>query len=99
MSIAKTAKELLSGFFAQFPCGCEVGFGDHYPQVDVGGVVIGLRSNNEVKRAFDSIKAKLAKPSVKGECRGLWCSAWWLEESKQSLVLHGSVFRAATMSR
>jgi acetyltransferase len=40
-------------------------------KTDVGGVVIGLRSKNEVKRAFDTIRGRLTKLGRQNEMQGV----------------------------
>ena len=72
MSIAKTAEEAAEvASSLGFPVVVKLVSATITHKTDVGGVVIGLRSKNEVKRAFDSIKAKLAKLGRQGEMQGV----------------------------
>ena len=72
MTIAKTANEA-ADYAAKmgFPVVAKLVSATITHKTDVGGVVIGLRSKNEVKRAFDTIKGRINKLERLDEMQGV----------------------------
>ena len=72
MSIAKTPNEAADGLLAMgFPVVVKLVSATITHKTDVGGVIIGLRSKNEVKRAFDTIRGRLTKLGRQDEMQGV----------------------------
>jgi acyl-CoA synthetase (NDP forming) len=72
MSIAKTANEAADKAAKMgFPVVVKLNSATITHKTDVGGVVIGLKSRNEVKRAFDTIRGRLKKLGRESEMQGV----------------------------
>jgi acetate---CoA ligase (ADP-forming) len=72
MAIAKTAEEAANHAAKMgFPVVVKLVSATITHKTDVGGVVIGLKSGNEVKKAFDTIKSNLSKIGRQNEMQGV----------------------------
>ena len=72
MGVAKTADEAAAlASKLQFPVAVKLDSSSLVHKTDVGGVVLGLTSENEVRRSFDDIRAKLAGLGRENEMQGV----------------------------